>query len=111
MLTVIPSVVGSASRSPDRSATVGSAGSSSMIDCGKRGSAITLFAVGEGDRLAADREGAPLPPADVVLGKEDPRQFRMAGEDDAEEVEGFALLEVGGREEVDAGGDLRRIGR
>src|ERR1700753_4226448 len=74
-------------------------------------SAITLFAVGEGDRLAADREVAPLGEADVVLGEQDAGQFGVAAEDDAEEVEGFALLEVGGGEEVGDGVDLGALGR
>src|SRR5215212_3530461 len=70
-------------------------------------SAITALVVGEGDRLAADREVAPLRPADVVVGHQDPGQVRVAAEDDPEEVEDFALLRLGGGEEVDAGVDRR----
>src|SRR5689334_20469395 len=72
-------------------------------------SVIAAFGVGEGDRLAADREVAPLRPADVVVGHQDPGQVRVAAEDDAEEVEDFALLRVGGGEELDAGVDLRQL--
>ena len=39
-------------------------------------SAIVALVVGEGDRLAADREVAPLRPADVVLGQQDPASGR-----------------------------------
>src|SRR6478735_3463 len=82
--------------------------SSSTRSSVRKGSAITALVVGEGDGLAADREVAPLRPADVVVGHQDPGQVRVAVEDDAEEVEGLALLEVGGREELDAGVDLRQ---
>src|SRR5690348_1653509 len=66
-------------------------------------SVIALFRIGEGDRLAADREVAALRPADVVVRHQDPGQVRVAAEDDPEEVEGFALLRVGGGKELDAG--------
>src|SRR6185436_6152986 len=69
-------------------------------------SVISPLVVGEGDGLAADGEVAPLRPADVVLGQEDAGQVGVAAEDDAEEVEGFALLELGGGEQLDAGVDL-----
>ena len=72
-------------------------------------SVIAPLRVGEGDRLAADREVAPLRPADVVVGQQDPGQVRVAAEDDAEEVEDFALLGLGGGEELDAGVDLRQL--
>src|ERR1700709_2041935 len=68
-------------------------------------SAITALVVGEGDGLAADREVAPLRPADVVVGQQDPGQVRMGAEDDPEEVVALALLEVGGGEQLDAGVD------
>src|SRR5689334_8287659 len=71
-------------------------------------SAIVAFVEGVGDGLAADREVAALRPADVVVGQQDPGQLRVAAELDPEEVEGFALLEVGGREELDAGVDRRQ---
>ena len=58
---------------------------------------------GEQDRLAADREVAPLRMADVVLGHEDAAQVGVAVELDAEEVVDLALVEVGGGEEVDDG--------
>ena len=62
--------------------------------------------VGEGHGLAADREVAPLRPADVVLGQQDPGQVGVAAEDDPEEVVDLALLELGGGEQLDAGVDL-----
>src|SRR3954470_22800083 len=72
-------------------------------------SVITGLAVGEGDRLAADREVAPLRPADVIVGHQDPGEIRVSAEDDPEEVEDLALLSVGGGEELDAGVDLRQL--
>src|SRR5262245_61948606 len=72
-------------------------------------SAILALVVGEGDRLAADREVAPLRPADVVLGQQDAGQVGVAAEGDPEEVVGLPLLEVRGREELDAGVDLRQL--
>ena len=107
MLTVIISLVGRRARR--RSATVGSAVSSSRSP--RRGASLShqpLARCGEDDGLAADREVAALRPADVVLGHQDPAQVRVAAEHDPEEVEGLALLEVGGREELDAGVDLRQ---
>src|SRR4051812_28939452 len=77
-------------------------GGASVKSC----SALDFFLVGEGGRLAADREVAPLRPADVVLGHQDPAQIGVAVEDDSEEVEDFALLELGGGEEGDAGVDF-----
>src|SRR4051795_11494247 len=71
-------------------------------------SAILPLVVGEGDGLAADREIAALRPADVVLGHQDAGHVRVAPEGDPEEVEGLALLELGGREEGYAGIDLRQ---
>ena len=64
--------------------------------------------VGEDHRLAADREVAPLRPADVDLGHQDPAQVGVAAKDDPEEVVDLALLEVGGREHLDAGVELRK---
>ena len=64
--------------------------------------APAALVVGEEDRLAADREVAALRVAVVVLGHQDPAQVGVAVEDDAEDVVDLALLEVGGREEVDA---------
>src|SRR5215470_16460736 len=55
-------------------------------------SAIVALVVREGDRLPANGEVAPLRPADVVLGQQDPGQIGMAPEDDPEEVEDFPLL-------------------
>src|SRR4051794_26726208 len=72
-------------------------------------SVIASLAVGEGDGLAAHREVAPLRPADVVLRHQDPSQVRVTAEDDPEEVIDLALLGVGGREELDAGVDLRQL--
>src|SRR3954452_4459407 len=94
----------SRSGAPSYSAKVASGGVSSRsvlipISASRFGSVIAGLAVGEGDRLAADREVAPLRPADVVLGQEDPGQVRVVAEDDAEEVEDFALLGLGGGEE------------
>src|SRR4249920_270675 len=63
-------------------------------------SAIGPLVVGEGHRLAADGEVATLRPANVVLGKQDPRQVWMALEDDPEEVEGLPLLELRRREKL-----------
>jgi hypothetical protein len=60
--------------------------------------------VREEDRLAADREVAALGPADVVLGHQDPPQVGVTAEDDPEEVVGLPLLEVRGREQLDAAG-------
>src|SRR5215208_2665364 len=57
-------------------------------------SAIGVLVVGEGHRLAADGEVPALRPADVVIGKQDPPQVGMAAEDDSEEAEGLALLEL-----------------
>src|SRR5215204_3635040 len=75
-------------------------------------SAIVVLAVGEGHRLPADREVAPLRPAHVILGKEDPGQGGMAVEDDSEEVVGLPLLEVRSGEKLDAGVDFRKaVGR
>ena len=65
--------------------------------------------VGEEDGLAADREVAALRPADVVLGHQDPPQVGVAAEDDPEEVVDLALLELGGREELDAGVELGEL--
>src|SRR5688572_23875574 len=45
-----------------------------------------VLVVREQDRLAADREVAPLRVALVVLGHEDPAQVRVAVEDDPEHV-------------------------
>src|SRR5436190_15083398 len=56
---------------------------------------------GEQDRLAAHREVAALGPALVVLGHEDPAHVGVPLEGDAEHVVDLALLEVGGRVEVD----------
>ena len=53
--------------------------------------------VREQDRLAADREVAPLRMALVVLGHEDPAQVGVAVEDHAEHVVDLALLVVGRR--------------
>src|SRR3954453_19341780 len=82
-----------------------------LIPTSARASVIAGLAVGEGDRLppararrapppAADREVAPLRPADVVLGHQDPGQSGMPAEDDPEEVVDLALLRVGGGEEL-----------
>src|SRR2546423_1432657 len=57
----------------------------------------------EDDRLAPDREVAPLRVALVVLGHEDPAQVRVAGEHHAEHVVYLALLEVGGAPQVHDG--------
>src|SRR3954452_7732734 len=56
---------------------------------------------GEQDRLAPHREVAPLRPALVVLGHQDPAHVRVPFELHAEHVEDLALLEVGRRIEVD----------
>src|SRR3954470_3689199 len=56
---------------------------------------------GEQDRLAPHREVAPLRPALVVLGHQDPPHVWMPFEDDAKHVEDFPLLEVRGWIEVD----------
>src|SRR4051794_35625227 len=71
-------------------------------------SAISALVVGEGDGLPADREVTPLRPADVVVGKQDPGQVGVASEENPEEVEGLALLEVGGGEQLDARVDFRQ---
>src|ERR1700709_416736 len=101
MLTVISSSVRSSLRS-------GVLNGSVLNPTSAGRSAITALVVGEGDGLAADREVAPLRPADVVVGQQDPGQVGVADEDDPQEVEGFARLEVGGGEELDAGVDLRQ---
>src|SRR3954467_6586871 len=49
---------------------------------------------GEEDRLAADREVAPLRVALVVLGHQDPAHVRVPVEDHAEHVVDLTLLEV-----------------
>src|ERR1700709_254089 len=98
MLTVISSSVRSSLRSGVLSRSV-------LNPTSAVRSAITALVVGEGDGLAADREVAPLRPADVVVGQQDPGQVRMAAEDDPEEVVDLALLEVGGGEQLDAGVD------
>ena len=75
------------------------------LGCGRLGGAHRLtptsrglrLVVGEQDRLAADREVAPLRVALVVLGHQDPAQVRVAVEDHAEHVVDLALLVVGGR--------------
>src|SRR5919199_3455952 len=61
----------------------------------------SVLVEGEDHGLAADREVAPLRVADVVLRHQDPAQVVVAVEDHAEHVEDLALLEVGGREQVD----------
>src|SRR4051794_13160044 len=100
MLTVMTSL--------PRSAPGASSSSSVLMPTSARGarSAIVAFVVGEGDGLATDREVAPLRPADVVLGHQDPPQVGVAPEDDPEEVIDLALLEVGGGEEPHAGVDF-----
>ena len=65
-----------------------------------------VLVVGEDHRLAADREVAALRPADVDLRQQDPAQVRVAAEDDPEEVVDLALVELGGREQIDAGIDV-----
>ena len=62
--------------------------------------------LGEQDRLAADREVAALRPALVVLGQQQPAQVGVAAKDDPEELVGLALVELGGREELDAAIDF-----
>src|SRR5262245_56344257 len=57
---------------------------------------------GEDHRVAADREVPAQRPADVVLGVQDPPQVGVAAEDDSEEVVDLALVELRGREQLDA---------
>src|SRR3954447_18235122 len=65
-------------------------------------SAIVPLVVGERHGLAADREVAPLRPADVVIWKQDPRQIGMPPKHDAEEVIDLPLLELGSRKKLTA---------
>src|SRR6476659_562976 len=68
-----------------------------------------MLVEGEDHRLATHREVAPLRVTHVVVGHEQAAHVRVAVEDDAEHVEDLALLEVGGREEVDDRGDLLAV--
>src|SRR5918992_3223171 len=62
---------------------------------------VLVLVVGEQDGLAPHREVASLREALVVLRHQDPAQVGVAVEDDAEHIVDLALLEVGGREQVD----------
>jgi hypothetical protein len=58
---------------------------------------MVVLVVGEGDRLAADWEVAPLRPSDVVIGQQDPGQVGMPTKDDPEKVKDLALLKLSSR--------------
>src|SRR3954453_5072603 len=64
---------------------------------------------GVDDRLAAEREVSPLRIALVVLRHEDAAHVRVTVEHHAEHVVDLALLEGGGRVEVDDGRDARVV--
>src|SRR4249919_114072 len=86
--------------------------SSSTRSSVRKGSAIVALVVGEGDGLAADREVAPLRPADVVVGQQDPGQVGVASKVNPKEVEHFPLLELGRGKQLDTGVNRgERLGR
>src|SRR6266498_477956 len=64
---------------------------------GGRGQAAPRGVVGERDLLVAERRVLAERPADPVLGEQDAGQVGMAGELDAVEIEGLALVPVRGR--------------
>src|SRR5205085_2085481 len=122
MLIVNSSVVGSIS--VPYTGESGSSSRSSVTDCSRarygtpsgsffpaRGSFVgvpsviparhLVLVVREDHGLAAHREVAPLGESLVVLRHQDAAVVRMAVELDAEHVPDLALLEVGGREQVD----------
>src|SRR5262245_14517861 len=71
-------------------------------------SPLSPLVVGERHAPDADLEATALWPTHVVVREQDPPKVRVTLEDDPEEVEHFALLELRGREEPDAGVDLRQ---
>ena len=74
-----------------------------------RGGQRPLEVVREGDRLAEAHVVLAQRVAHPVLGKEDAVQVVVAGELDAEEVEGLALVPVHAREDALGGGDAGRV--
>src|SRR6187431_2609356 len=109
MLTVITSVSrGAVSGGPAGGRTASVLGPpetapGAPVDALTSASAIVALVVCERDGLAADREVPALRPAHVVVGQQDAPQIGMAPEDDPEEVEGFALLELSRRKKLYAG--------
>src|SRR5881394_193488 len=73
------------------------------------GSAISALVIGESHRLAANGEVPSKWPADVILRQQDPGQVRVPPERDPEEVVRLPLLELGGRKQLRAGVDFRKL--